>query len=163
MTPDTTSPLRILAVDDHEDILEVVRLTLGRKYDVLTLSSPMEVYELIDLFEPDLLIMDVMMPRINGYQLLEILQRNPRTKGLPVIMFSAKSGPTEIKHGYKLGAALYLTKPIEPERLLKNVDMHFEQNPPASLKKTAPLNIVNAQLRLRPVYRNGHAKLSCED
>ena len=151
---------RILAVDDNEDTLELIRLTLQEDYDVLTLSNPMDIYELLEVFEPDLLILDVMMPRITGFQLVEMLQKSNTTRNLPIIILSAKNSAREIKHGYKLGASLYLTKPFQPERLAKNVRTQFEVHPPASHTKSLALMQVVAQLHLKASYRQGYAKLA---
>ncbi|MCC5875799.1 MAG: response regulator [Candidatus Sumerlaeia bacterium] len=150
---------RILAVDDHDDILELIRMTLDPDYDVVTLNSAVELYELMDLFEPDLLILDIMMPRITGYQLVEILRKNPVTKDLPIIILSARSAASDIKHGYRLGATLYLTKPFQPERLLKNVKTQFDYNPPASRKKSLAIEDFSAQVSHRPAFKKGHISL----
>lgn len=151
---------RILAVDDNEDTLELIRLTLQEEYDVLTLSNPMDIYELLEIFEPDLLILDVMMPKITGFQLVEMLQKGNSTRNLPIIILSAKNSAREIKHGYKLGASLYLTKPFQPERLAKNVKTQFEVHPPASAHKSLTIRQMLAQLQLKVSYRQGYAQLT---
>lgn len=150
---------RILAVDDHDDILDLIRMTLDADYDVVTLNSAVELYELMDLFEPDLLILDIMMPRITGYQLVEILRKNPVTKELPIIILSARSAASDIKHGYRLGATLYLTKPFQPDRLHKNVKTQFDYNPPASRRKSLPIEDFSAQVSHRPAFKKGHITL----
>jgi len=146
---------RILAIDDHEDILELIRMSLEGNYDVITTSNPVDIYEVMDIFEPDLLILDVMMPRVTGFQLIEILRKNPKTKDLPIIILSAKSTAGEIKHGYKLGATLYLTKPFQPERLVKNVETQFRVAAPSTQKKTNDLEQVAEQLENKPAFRKG--------
>lgn len=151
---------RILAVDDHDDILELIRMTLDPEYHVVSLNSAVELYELMDLFEPDLLILDIMMPRITGYQLVEILRKNPVTRELPIIILSARSAASDIKHGYRLGATLYLTKPFQPDRLLKNVKTQFDYNPPGERKKSLPIEDFAAQVSHRPAYKKGHIALS---
>ncbi|MBI5155125.1 response regulator [Candidatus Poribacteria bacterium] len=155
-----TTRFRILAVDDNEDTLELIRMTLHEVYDVLTLSNPMDIYELLELFEPDLLILDIMMPKITGFQLVEMLQKNSRTRNLPIIVLSAKDGARDIKHGYKLGASLYLTKPFQPDRLLKNVHTQFEVHPPKPRPKALTVEQVNMQLQLKPSFKQGYARLS---
>ncbi len=157
--PETTVQ-RILAIDDEKDMLDVLRLTLGTQYDVMTLSNPVDAYELIDLFEPDLVIVDVMMPRITGFQLLELLQKNARTRNLPVIIVSAKSSQHEIKHGYSLGAKVYLTKPFEPERLLRNIRAFFETNETPAQAKRHPIEAVQMHLQLKSCYKSGAARLT---
>lgn len=162
MTQGTTGKRRVLAVDDNDDTLELIALTLGPHYDVMTLSNPLDVYELIELFEPDLMISDVMMPKITGFQLLEILQKNPRTRSMPVIILSAKSAAGEIKHGYKLGATLYLTKPFEPERLLKNVKVQLEQAG-SDQAKTLTIQKISQQMRFKNSFKSGTSRLVSAD
>ncbi len=155
-----THRYRILAVDDNDEILEIIRMTLSDDFDVLTLNNPMKTYEMIELFEPDLLILDVMMPRITGFQLTELLKKNPRTQGIPIVILSAKDTTGEIKHGYKLGASLYLTKPFSPQRLLKNIQMQIEQNPPPVRPKALPLEQVQIQIDIGKFLQPGQAALS---
>ncbi|CAN5313488.1 hypothetical protein BH09SUM1_BH09SUM1_21030 [soil metagenome] len=160
MTTSTTPERqRILAVDDHEDILELIRMTLEPTYDIVTLTSPVDIFELMDLFEPDLLILDVMMPRVTGFQLIELMRRSPSTKELPIIVLSAKSSAGEIKHGYKLGATMYLTKPFQPDRLLKNVETQFKVHPPPRRKKTNEANTILMQLQEKQCFKKGMVKL----
>lgn len=151
---------RILAVDDNEDTLELIRVSLSSEFDVMTLSDPMDVYELMDLFEPDLLILDVMMPKITGFQLVEMLRRNPQTKDLPVLILSAKTAAGEIKHGYRLGATLYLTKPFQPDRLVKNVKTQFELNPPAPTRKSHTIGQLQSLLEKMRSYQEGHVRIA---
>ena len=151
---------RILAVDDHEDTLEVIRMTLSDDYDILTIKDPAEIYEMINMFEPDLLILDIMMPKITGFQVLDLLQKNPKYKNIPVIILSAKDTTREIKYGYKLGARLYLTKPFEPERLLRNVELLFERTPPARGPKKHSLKQILVHLQVKEGYKNGQLSVS---
>jgi DNA-binding response OmpR family regulator len=150
---------RILAVDDSQDLLELVRLALEDDYDVLTLSDPMEVMEMIALFEPDLLILDVMMPKISGFQLAEMLQRNPRTRELPIIILSAKDTTRDIKHGYRVGASLYLTKPFEPQRLLQNVQAQLQINGTEPAPKTHNLEAISGRLQGTTIYQKGVVRI----
>ncbi len=150
---------RILAVDDNDDALELIRISLTDDYDVVTLSDPVDLYEVLDVFEPDLLILDVMMPRINGFQLLEMLRKNPGTKELPIIVLSAKTTSGEIKHGYRLGATLYLTKPFQTDRLRKNVQTQFEYHPPTKESKSAEGRELAMQIKMTPSFKKGHLGL----
>lgn len=146
---------RILAIDDHEDTLEVIRMTLCEHYDLLTLRDPLEVYDMLQIFEPDLLILDIMMPKITGFQVLDLLQKNPSYKDLPIMILSAKNTTREIKYGYKLGARLYLTKPFQPDRLLKNVDFLFNNTPPPVRSRQFNLNQVLVQIHLKKSFQTG--------
>lgn len=155
-----TDRKRILAVDDTEDTLELIRIALGSQYDVLTLSNPMDLFEIMDMFEPDLLVLDVMMPKITGFQLIEMLKKSPATKDLPVIFLSAKASAGEIKHGYKLGAMMYLTKPFQPDRLLKNIEAEFSLHPPRAARKAHKMEELVVQLEQKNSFRKGHAQLT---
>ncbi|MDK2971258.1 MAG: hypothetical protein PWP23_1013 [Candidatus Sumerlaeota bacterium] len=154
---------RILALDDNDDTLELIRLALVDEYDVLTLTNPMDTYELIDMFEPDLLIVDVMMPKITGFQLVEMLRRSPRTRDLPVIILSAKDTARDIKHGYKMGASLYLTKPFDPERLVRNVKTQFEVHPPSKERRKMNMQQVHMHLQMRATTQGSAARLASKN
>ncbi len=153
---------RILAVDDHADTLVLIRETLRESYDVLTLANPVAIYDCIDLFEPDLLILDIMMPKITGYQLIEILKKNPKTQTLPIIILSAKDSAREIKYGYQLGASLYLTKPFAPDRLIKNTETQFRMHPPDPKPKTYTIDQVRIKIEVLEGTRTGRMQLSSE-
>jgi twitching motility two-component system response regulator PilH len=154
------SRYRILVVDDHVDTLDLVRMTLADLYDVLTLQNPLEVYEILQLFEPDLLILDIMMPKVTGFQIIEILQKSPAFSRIPIMILSAKDSTREIKYGYKLGAKLYLTKPFQPERLKKNVEFLLEQFVGAPRPKKLSVQAVDKQIHTMRSYKLGLASFS---
>ncbi len=146
---------RILVVDDHIDALELIRMTLADEYDILTLANPLDFYEILQLFEPDLIVLDIMMPKVTGFQIMEIMQRNEAYRDIPIVILSAKDSAREIKYGYKLGARLYLTKPFQPERLKKNVQILFEHTPPTRKPKQLTIAQVKMQLQLKKTYKVG--------
>lgn len=119
----TTDRYRVLAIDDDRDILELITITLAPMFEVLTLADSVDALEIIDIFEPDIVIVDIMMPKVTGYQIIELMRQSPKHQNTVVIVLSAKDTSRDIKYGYKLGANLYLTKPFQPDRLLKNVQM----------------------------------------
>jgi|GEM_PF-2298210 len=119
----TSERYRVLAIDDDKDILDVINITLSPTFDVLTLSDSVDALEIIDIFEPDIVIVDIMMPKVTGYQIMELLRESPKHSHVTVVVLSAKDAARDIKYGYKLGANLYLTKPFNPDRLLRNVQM----------------------------------------
>jgi len=114
---------RVLAIDDDRDILDCINITLSPHFEVLTLQDSIDALEIIDVFEPDIVIIDIMMPKVTGYQIIELLRQSPKHQHAVVIVLSAKDSSRDIKYGYKLGANLYLTKPFNTDRLLKNVQM----------------------------------------
>lgn len=139
---------RVLVVDDDQDVLDLIRLKLADTYDILCIAKATEVSQAVDVFEPDLIILDIMLPRISGYQIIEYLKRNPRTAKTPVCFLSAKASARDLKHGYSLGAALYLTKPFQPERLVKNVKLFFERTPPPRRQRRFTAGEINERLQV---------------
>ena len=121
---------RIMAVDDNEDTLNVIKMTLEDSYYIMTVNDPMEFYEMLKIYMPHLIILDVMMPKITGFQILDILQHREEYKQIPVVILSAKEQAREIRHGYRLGAKLYITKPFTAERLKRNIDLQMQKEPP---------------------------------
>lgn len=144
---------RVLVVDDDQDILDLIRIKLTDSYDVLCIEEPSEVSQAAELFEPDLIILDIMLPKISGYQVLEYLKRNPVTAKTPVCFLSAKASARDLKYGYKLGAELYLTKPFQPERLIKNVKLLFERTPPLRKQKRYTIAQINERLSVSGAYQ----------
>ncbi len=114
---------RILVVDDNEDTCDLIRLTLDESFDVLTVTNPLDVPQALDIFGPDLILLDVMMPKVSGFQLADYLKKNTRYSSIPIVFLSAKGAVKDQKYGYSLGAAMYLTKPFEPSRLIKNINV----------------------------------------
>lgn len=149
---------RVMAVDDNRDSLEVIRIALEDHHDVLTLMDPIDTLELVDVFEPDLMILDIMMPKVTGFQLVEVLQNNVSTRDLPLVILSAKDSMRDMKHGYSLGASLYLTKPFDPERLLQSVEAQFRVHPPRPEAKRRSLAELVPELGRRRAFQQQLAK-----
>lgn len=117
---------RIVAIDDERDILELIRISLEPRHEVVALNDSSEAMETLEMAEPDLVLVDVMMPKTTGYQIVEEMRRSARLQNITAAFLSAKDTPRDIKYGYKLGANFYLTKPFQPDRLLKAVDTLLE-------------------------------------
>ena len=146
----STDKFRIMAVDDDKDILDLISITLSPQYEVLTLADPMSACEMLDVFEPDLVILDIMMPKVTGYQIIEFMKQNPKYHHVFVIFLSAKDSARDMKYGYKLGANLYLPKPFHPERLQKNVQSLLDNNPGLKpRKKTYSMRDVSLRVALK--------------
>jgi DNA-binding response OmpR family regulator len=120
---------RILVVDDEDDVRTVVRLALSEKYEVVEAHDGLDALEQLERAEPDFVILDVAMPLMNGFEACRAIRKHPKFHDVPVLFLSAHRTPEEIKEGYGAGANLYLMKPFEPERLVKNVDYYLEQIP----------------------------------
>lgn len=126
---------RILIVDDEEDIRSIVRATLATKYEVIEAHDGVDALAKLELAEPDFVVLDVMMPLLDGFQTCESIRKHPRFSRLSVLFLSALNSKEDMKKGYGAGANLYLTKPFDPSRLLRNVDLFFETNPPPVTRK----------------------------
>jgi DNA-binding response OmpR family regulator len=123
---------RIMVVDDEEDIRAVVAQILTKKYEVVQAKDGLDALEKLERAEPDFVVLDVMMPLMDGFKACEAIRKHPHFASVPVLFLSALNTRDNIKKGYESGANLYLTKPFDPQRLLRNVDMFFEtQNIPA--------------------------------
>jgi CheY-like chemotaxis protein len=112
----TMNAKRVLLIEDEPDIQKIVRLslTLLGDYEVSTAGTGAEALELAAKTKPDLILLDVMLPEMDGYQTCLELGQNPETRAIPVIFISAKAQQAEIAHGLRLGAIGYITKPFDP-------------------------------------------------
>lgn len=116
------SKANILVVDDEEDILELVRFNLAREgYVVQCAASGEEAWRAIHKNAVDLLVLDLMLPGMDGLELARRLKKEPRTQNLPIVMLSAKGEEVDIVTGLELGADDYVTKPFSPRVLISRV------------------------------------------
>ena len=113
---------KILVVDDDPDILEIVRTNLeGAGYAVLGAGDGTEGLAKMRAENPDLVVLDVLMPEMDGWEVLRQIETDPQTAGLPVIMLTCKSEDADILRGLEEGAVEYVTKPFYPENLVASV------------------------------------------
>ncbi len=115
-------PEKILVVDDDVDTLRLVGLMLQRNgYDIVAASSGRQALLTALREQPDLIILDVMMPDMDGYEVTRKLRADPKTLAIPIIMFTAKSQIDDKVTGFEAGADDYLTKPTQPRELLAHI------------------------------------------
>lgn len=113
---------RILAVDDEPNIVRLIQVNLERQgYQVETANNGAQALAKIRASRPDLLVSDVMMPEMDGFELLSNIRRDPLLQDLPVIMLTAKAQDANVMEGYQRGADMYLTKPFNPIELIQFV------------------------------------------
>jgi DNA-binding response OmpR family regulator len=113
---------RILAVDDSSTILEMITAILtGGGYEVITAVDGAEALEKARAENPDLILLDVMLPKLDGYRVCRLLKFDQKYKHIPIIMLTAKSEEQSMVTGLRTGANKYLTKPVEPAKLLEAV------------------------------------------
>src|SRR5277367_3166287 len=121
-------PPLILAVDDVPDNLEIVRLRLeSQGYRVATAADGVEALERMREFEPDLVLLDVMMPRLDGIEVVRTMRADPALCATPVILVTAKSDTRDVIEGLDAGGDDYLTKPFEHAALLARVRSMLRQ------------------------------------
>ena len=113
---------KILIAEDERDIRDLVAFTLRfAGYEVVAAANGEEAVELASKENPDLILMDVRMPRMTGYDACRILKNNPKMKDIPVVFLSAKGQESEIQTGLEVGAEEYLLKPFAPDQLTERV------------------------------------------
>jgi len=113
---------RILLVDDNPIILEIEKSVLKvEDYEIETASDGTEAIEKVRSFKPDLILLDIMMPMMDGYQVARLLKEDEECHSIPIVMVTAKRRPEDMNEGYLEGAAGYITKPFKSEELLKVV------------------------------------------
>ena len=112
----------ILVVDDEEDILELVRYNLKREgYRVLCSKSGEEALDMAQSEQPDLVVLDLMLPGMDGLEVTKVLKSGDQTKDIPIVMLTAKGEEPDIVAGLELGADDYVTKPFSPRILTARV------------------------------------------
>ena len=120
-------PKKILAVDDERHIVRLVEVNLQRAgYDVVTAFDGREALEKVKAENPDLIVLDVMMPYMDGFEVLKTLKADPSTAEIPVIMLTAKAQDADVFRGWQSGVDCYLTKPFNPMELLTFVKRIFD-------------------------------------
>ena len=122
MHPSTTPAKTVLVVDDEQDILDLVRFRLEHDgYRVITASDGEAGLALAQAERPDLCILDVMIPKLTGLEVLAHLRADPTTTGIRVILLTARGQDADIDRGFELGAHDYVTKPFSPKELRRRV------------------------------------------
>lgn len=118
----------ILAVDDSLTVRKIVAMTLEKNgYKVITAADGYEALSKLKETLPDLILLDITMPGMDGYQVCKQIRGNKATKHIPVVMLSGKDGFFDKVQGRLAGAAQYMTKPFEPDALLQNVKKHLKE------------------------------------
>ena len=114
----------IMVVDDNPDIITIVKTILeGKGYQVLSASSGQELLNLLADRKPDLIILDIMMPEMDGLEVLGRLKAVTETASIPVILLTAKVQYEDVLGGYKLGADYYITKPFTSTQLVNGINL----------------------------------------
>ncbi len=123
-------PKRILVVDDNADIRNLISLILTTEsYEVMVVDSGSALLEEIGNFNPDLLLLDIMMPRMSGFEVLKIVRSLPdaHLSSIPIVMITAKSMDADVEQALALGATSYIVKPFRAEALKHKVNAQLSQ------------------------------------
>ncbi len=117
----------IIVVDDNPDLVFIAKRTLeSKEYNVLTAYSGAELFACLKEHKPDLIVLDILMPQMDGLEVLARLKNAPETSSIPVILLTALVQYEDILKGYKSGADYYITKPFHGSQLLNGVDLLLE-------------------------------------
>jgi PAS domain S-box-containing protein len=141
---------RLLLVDDNADMRDYVRRLLGTRYDVQVAEDGEAALTAIEKHPPDLVLSDIMMPRLDGLGLLTRLRSNPRTSTLPVILLSARAGEEARVEGLQTGADDYLIKPFTARELVARVAAHLST---ARIRRNATKAVEASEARLAAVLQ----------
>lgn len=119
---------KVLLAEDEEDIQKVARMSLQfqARWEVVVVSNGEECLAKVNSERPDLILLDAMMPRMDGYETCRRLKADPATRDIPVIFLTAKAQESEIRKGLDLGAVGYLVKPFDPMRLAAQIRQILE-------------------------------------
>jgi DNA-binding response OmpR family regulator len=117
-----TTAKKILVVDDDPYILMSLEFLMKKNgYDVMVARNGKEALEIVEKQIPDIVLLDIMMPDVDGYEICRHIKKTAKLKHAKVVFMSAKSKEADIQKGYDLGAALYITKPFSTRELVKQI------------------------------------------
>ena len=112
----------VLIADDDADILSLVKAVLERSgYEVAAASDGAEALASVRARKPDLVVLDIAMPEVDGLEVLRRLRADPTTSELPVVLLSARAQEADVERGFAIGASAYLKKPFSPRELSEHV------------------------------------------
>jgi DNA-binding response OmpR family regulator len=134
--PATEPPLKklILLVEDEANMLELLKYRLEENnYAVTTASDGYAALSQMRAQKPDLIILDLMLPKIDGYTICRLMKYNDELRRIPLIILSARSADEDIRRGLAVGADAYMTKPYEPPVLLAKISELLNRDPNAAL------------------------------
>ena len=140
---------KILIVDDDQDFTMVTKTILeNEQYSVITADSKKEGMEKIENEKPELIILDVMMPNMDGYELLQEMKSDKDLEKIPVLIYSALSTDNSKKKVYELGADGFIIKPIEPHRLIEQMGKVLKRKKLIDENKTKDLPNSHSEMRI---------------
>ncbi len=123
MAADASPGRKILLVEDEPNVIELMTIFLTRKgYEIHNVIEGTEVFDKVREIRPDLIILDIMLPKLNGFEVCSRLKSDPSLKNIPVMILSALVQKSEIEMGVRMGADMYMTKPFHNAELISNIE-----------------------------------------
>ncbi|MFC1624032.1 PleD family two-component system response regulator [Candidatus Omnitrophota bacterium] len=115
---------KVMIVDDEENFLKITKINLEKtgKYEVMTLSNSLDIISKIQAFKPDIILLDIIMPKLDGVEACKILNADPAGKKIPIITLSALDTDKDKLTMHKLGVVDFLVKPIEKDELIARIE-----------------------------------------
>ena len=137
----------ILVVDDEEDILSLVEYNLDKNdFSATCVATGEDALRVSKTMAPDLVILDLMLPSVDGLEVCKVMKRDPSTKHIPIIMLTAKGEESDVVKGLELGADDYVTKPFSPNILIARVKAVLRRNRMEIVDESATLRIQNLEI-----------------
>jgi DNA-binding response OmpR family regulator len=130
---------KVVIVDDDRDTREMLTLALDLEgYDVAPAANGLRLISSLHVDRPDVILLDVVMSWIDGYELCRSVKKNEEFRDIPVIFISARKTPDDLQRGIEAGASDYFTKPVDMDRLLARIDELVRRGRPAPTSPPAP-------------------------
>jgi twitching motility two-component system response regulator PilG len=121
---------RILIVEDEESLLKLESILLSSKgYQVFGATDGRTALGEVDHIKPDLILLDIMLPELDGFEVCRLIKVNPETSGIPVVMLSAKKNRQDIERGAQVGADAYVTKPFKSAKVIEVIESLINRVP----------------------------------
>lgn len=151
---------RILIVEDNVDTRRFLETMLGKDYEVLTCENGVIGIDYARNRSPDLILLDILLPILSGYDACSLLKKDEKTKHIPIIFLSGKSKTQEVTQGLSYGADDYISKPFDYKELLARIDARLRKNAPTSFQL-----IQIGDLKIDPtnrdvIFEGKHAQLT---
>jgi DNA-binding response OmpR family regulator len=125
----TTVPTKILITEDEHELRQILKESMEKAgYEVVTASNGREAVECVNVEAPDVVLMDVMMPEMNGFEALRKIKENPATAHIPVVMLTGLDDDANTTKGWKMGTSLYLKKPFVPGQLISYIKLILDRD-----------------------------------
>lgn len=151
---------KILIVDDQAANIDTLGSTLGDDYQMIVTTNSLKAVELANKHLPDLILLDILMPYIDGYKICSQLKSNQVTQNIPVIFLSALTEPDEVVNGFELGAVDYIQKPFNPAEVKARVNTHIKlvNTQKELIKRNKELELINIQINDKNIMNEDKAE-----